>query len=618
MDILHLIKPGNLLCPIVLPAVVGLLVLLIPKRVKWLREFISLATTGYLFYVGINLFKMKTASVSYPFVNIGPLNLGLDLNLTRFTGFISMFILFFGFMIVLYSIGYFRKEGANPRYYGFILWTSAAAYGAVMSDNLLMLLIFWELATVFLYLMVNIGRNNEQFAAAKSFAILGLTDAAMTIAIVMIGITYNSLSISNLKILVNDGISATAFLLLFCGAIAKAGAMPFHSWLPAIAESVPSPVMAFIPAALDKLLGIYLLAVLVLKIFTLSNTMNLIMMIVGGVSVILSVMMALVQHDLKKLLSFHAISQVGYMILGIGTGSVIGIVGGLFHMLNNTIYKTLLFLNAGAIERQTGSTELDKLGGLAKFMPVTFFTTVVAAFSISGVPPLNGFFSKWMIYRGIIDAKSIVFLAIAMFGSALTLASFVKVLHSTFLGTPAEKMDSVKEVPFTMTFPMMVLAIICIVFGVFASYPIVNFILPAYDNSGLQIDSQAILGRTGFAPDTAALLLVIGLFVGLVLFYLGRVKKFRRTPVYIGGEKANTEEMRFAGTEFYGTIKGMKLIGGAYHDAEQGWYDPYNIVAQIGGLAIKGLKALHNGVLSTYLSWCLIGLAVLLMYILLG
>lgn len=618
MDILELIKPGNLLCPIVLPAVIGLLVLLIPKRIKYVREIITLVTTGYLFYVGINLFKMKTAAASYPFASVGPLNLGLDLNLTRFSGFVALFILFFGLAVVLYSIGYFRKEGANPRYYGFVLWTIASAVGVVLSDNLLTLLIFWELATVFLYLIVNLGKNSEQFAAAKSFAILGFTDAAMTIAIVMIGVTYKTLSISALHVYVNDWISTSAFIMLFSGAIAKAGAMPFHSWVPTMAESAPSPAMAFLPASLDKLLGIYFLAKLALNIFTLNSTLNTIMMAVGAVTIILSVMMALVQHDLKKLLSYHAISQVGYMILGIGTGSIIGIVGGLFHMLNHTLYKSLLFLDAGAIERQTGSTDLDKLGGLARYMPVTFFTTVVAAFSISGIPPLNGFFSKWLIYRGVVDIKGIIFLIAAMFGSALTLASFVKVLHSTFLGAPAEKMDSVKEAPFSMTFPMMVLAILCIAFGVFASYPITHFILPAFDNTGIQVNTETVLGRTGFAPDIAALLLVIGLFIGLVVFYLGRVKKFRRTPVYIGGEKANTEEMRFAGTEFYETVKGMKIIGGAYHDAEKGWYDPYNIVAQIGGLAIKGLKTLHNGVLSTYLSWCLIGLAVLLMFMLLS
>jgi NADH:ubiquinone oxidoreductase subunit 5 (subunit L)/multisubunit Na+/H+ antiporter MnhA subunit len=616
VDILEILSPNNLLCPIVLPAIVGLLVMLIPKPVKWLREVLSLATTGYLFYVGINLFGLKTKMALYPWAKLGPLDLGLDLVLNRFTGFVTMFVLFFGLATVLYSIGYFRKEGANPRYYGFILWTLSAAVGVVLSDNLLMLLIFWEVATVMLYLLVNLGKNNERTAAAKSFAILGFSDAVMTFGIIIVGVAFGTLSITKLSVIVNDFVSGAAFIMLFVGAIAKSGAIPLHSWLPTIAESAPTPVMAFLPASLDKLLGIFFLARIVLDMFRLNNAMNLILMVIGAITIIAAVMMALVQHDLKKLLSYHAVSQVGYMVLGIGTGTVVGILGGIFHMLNNAIYKNLLFLNAGSIERQTGTTELDKLGGLAKLMPITFITTVIASFSISGIPPLNGFFSKWMIYRGIIDVKSIIFIAAAMFGSALTLASFVKVLHSTFLGVPGKKYDKVKEVSIMMTLPMIVLALLCIVFGVFASYPLTNYIVPAYDNSSVSVNVSDVMGASGWAPDIAALLIIIGLFVGLIVFYLAKLKKVRRTPVYIGGEKPDMETMRYAGTDFYETVKKMGIFKVAYEDAEKGWYDPYNIVAQLGNFIVKGLRKLHNGVLSTYLSWCLIGLAVLLIFLL--
>jgi len=616
VDILEILNPNSLLCPIVLPAIVGLLVMLIPKPIKWLREFLSLATTGYLFYVGINLFGLKTKTALFPWAKIGPLELGLDLVLSQFTGFVTMFILLFGLATVLYSIGYFRKEGANPRYYGFVLWTISAAVGVVLSDNLLMLLIFWEVATVLLYLLVNLGKNDERSAAAKSFAILGFSDAVLTFGIIIVGVAFGTLSIAKLSVIVNDFVSGAAFLMLFVGAIAKSGAMPLHSWLPSIAESAPTPVMSFLPASLDKLLGIYFLARLVLHMFRMDNVMNLVMMIIGAVTIIFAVMMALVQHDLKKLLSYHAVSQVGYMVLGIGTGTVVGILGGIFHMLNNAIYKNLLFMNAGSIERQTGTTELDKLGGLAKLMPVTFITTVVAAFSISGIPPLNGFFSKWMIYRGIIDAKSIIFIAAAMFGSALTLASFIKVLHSTFLGVPGEKYKKIKEVPITMTLPMIVLALLCVLFGVFASYPVVNYIIPAFEGSSITVSADEILGRTGWAPDIAALLIIIGIVVGLIMFYLAKLKKVRRTPVYIGGEKPDMETMRYAGTDFYETVKNLGLFKVAYTDAEKGWYDPYNIVSEFGNFVIKGLRRLHNGILSTYLSWCLIGLAVLLIYLL--
>ena len=116
--------------------------------------------------------------------------------------------------------------------------------------------------------------------------------------------------------------------------------------------------------------------------------------------------MALVQHNYKKLLGYHAVSQVGYMIIGFGLGSVIGIAAGLFHMINNALYKSGLFLSAGAIEHRTGKEDIDDLGGLSKAMPVTFFAALIFAMSISGVPPFNGFASKWMIYQGIIDFGS--------------------------------------------------------------------------------------------------------------------------------------------------------------------------------------------------------------------
>ena len=154
-------------------------------------------------------------------------------------------------------------------------------------------------------------------------------------------------------------------------------------------------------------------------------------------------MMALVQHDLKRLLGYHAVSQVGYMVLGIGTGSPVGIAGGLFHMLNHAIYKSCLFFGGGAVEKSAGTTDLENLGGLARSMPVTFGTFLVASLAISGVPPLNGFASKWMIYQGIIESARggghlwVLWLVAAMFGSALTLASFMKVVHAVFLGQPS-------------------------------------------------------------------------------------------------------------------------------------------------------------------------------------
>ena len=150
-----------------------------------------------------------------------------------------------------------------------------------------------------------------------------------------------------------------------------------------------------------------------------------ILLITGAVTIIYAVMVALVQHDLKRLLGYHAVSQVGYMVLGIGTGNPIGIAGGLFHMVNHAIYKSCLFLSAGAVEKRAHTTDLSKLGGLSKYMPITFVSFLIASLAISGIPPLNGFFSKWMIYQGIIATATnknplwIIWLVCAMFGLSL-------------------------------------------------------------------------------------------------------------------------------------------------------------------------------------------------------
>ena len=177
--------------------------------------------------------------------------------------------------------------------------------------------------------------------------------------------------------------------------------------------------------------------------FILNEWLTLLLLSTGVISIITAVMMALVQHNYKRLLGFHAVSQVGYMILGFGLGSMIGVAAGLFHMINNALYKSGLFLSAGCVEYRPAKKILMILEVLSKAMPVTFFATLIFAMSISGVPPFNGFASKWMIYQGIIDFGSgsgianklwVVWLGLAVLGSALTLASFIKLIGGIFLG----------------------------------------------------------------------------------------------------------------------------------------------------------------------------------------
>ncbi len=609
----------QILIPIVVPAVAGGLCLLVPKRVKGVREAIALVGLAWALVAALGLFGQWPLRYVKDWVTLGDLTVQFDLVLNHFSAFVIVFVALFGFGIGLYSISWLSREHDGRRYYAFLLWTVAASAGAILSNSLLVLLIFWEALTAILYVYVNTGLKKMEAGqgAAKSFVMLGLSDAALFIAVAFIWIRFGTLSMDRLSIFVGDGATTTIYILMMVGAITKAGAMPFHTWIPAAAKGAPTPVMALLPASIDKLLGIYLLARISLDIFSIGPGLMMLLMIIGAVTIVGAVMMALIQHDLKVLLSYHAISQVGYMVLGIGTGVPVGIAGGIFHMLNHAIYKSCLFLCAGSIEKQTGTTEISKLGGLARAMPVTFVSCAIAAFAISGVPPFNGFVSKWMVYSGLVElggrgyTSYWIFLVAALFGSALTLASFVKVLYSGFLGQRPSALARVKESPWAMQVPMAALALLCVIFGVWAKFPIDRFINPIVRHAVTTSPSGQLDIPLGmWSPGVATSLLVFGIVLGLVVALAGRLARVRTGHVFIGGHKPPEELdlMHVSGTGFYNTIREIKGLNGLFANAEERVFDVYDVGGRIGNVFVQGLRFLHNGVLSTYLAWSVIGL----------
>lgn len=196
---------------------------------------------------------------------------------------------------------------------------------------------------------------------------------------------------------------------------------------------------------------------------------------------LVGVILALSQWDFKRLLAYHSISQIGYVILGIGLGTPLGILGGLFHLFNHSIFKSLLFLNSGAVDYSLGTRDLQQMGGLKEKMPVTANTNLVASMSISGIPPFSGFFSKLMIILGCIQAGRFGYAAFAVLGSILTLASFMKVQKYAFRGKLNERWKNIREVPYMMRLSMIVLSIICVVSGLLIAPRIIPFLQSAVD-----------------------------------------------------------------------------------------------------------------------------------------
>jgi len=603
---------------VLLPLVAGFILLFLPNRIKFLPKALTLIISVLTFGLAIRLFAIGRAYYSWSVCQIGGFNLDLLLSVKPLGAFILMFAMGFGLLITLYSLKSMAGAKRANEYYGAVLLTIGGSAGILLSDHLLFLLIFWEIVTASLYLLITTGGRDSNFAATKSFAMIGASDAAFLLGILMVWVLSNTFVISAIRLPTTSALSIVAFLLLMTAAITKAGAMPLHTWLPTSGEFAPASVMALLPAAIDKLLGIYLLVLIVRGMFILkSDALSVILAIVGAATIIIAVMIAMVQHNLKKLLSYHAISQVGYMVLGIATGTPVGIAGGVFHMLNHAIYKCCLFLCGGAVEQATGTAELDKLGGLGKKMSITFTACLIAALSISGIPPLNGFVSKWMVYQGVIQMGTTqaggaaklwpIWLTCAFFGSALTLASFVKLIHSLFLSRLPDGLKDVKEVSPLQTVPMIVLAVLCVFFGVFYYVPLKHFIYPAL---GIE-PGTAIFGT--WASGLATIFIVIGIIIGGLILAVGWLsRKVRTVPTWTCGEVQDNEQMIIPGTHFYKTVSSMGGLKQLYSAQEKGYFDPYNQSGRIG-LALTGfLRWLHCGILPVYLTWVTLGLLVIL------
>jgi len=544
-----------LLLPIFLPLIAAPLIPALSQRIPKFRELTGIFVSIAVFIASVSLFR-ETAAYTVPWAGFG---FDFTLRIYPFAAFILCAISGFAVLVSLYS-SVFMQSKPNADWYWFsFLITLGFANGVALSDNLVLLLFFWEGLLVTLYLFLALARENTECKATamKALIINGVADVLLMVGIGITGCLAKTMSMSSIAVapLQISGWGLAGFLFMALGAMAKAGAIPFHTWIPDAATDAQLPFMAYLPAALEKVLGIYLLSRVCLDLYSLNGSpaMKIILMTIGAVTILVAVMMALVQSEYKRLLSYHAISQVGYMILGIGTGVPAGIAGGVLHMINHAVYKSCLFLTGGSVEHRTGTTKLAELGGLAASMPVTAICFVIAAASISGIPPFNGYFSKELIYKGALDTGYTVFFIAAELGSLLTLASFLKLGHSVYFGKKPEATPEVKEAPWQMLLPMGVLAGICVIFGFGAKLPITLLIEPSLAGTLSAVPEHLY----GFHFDKLFLLVFAVIAAALLNHWFG---------VRSGGSPQKASEH----------IHHAPVLGTAYTLAEARVFDPYD------------------------------------------
>jgi multicomponent Na+:H+ antiporter subunit D len=468
---------------IILPLGAAFLIPIIGRIVKGFQKTVT--SLVFLFLVGMSI-KFIIGGISEPIsYKIGgwePVNgipIAIYLVLDGLSVFMLCIINLLAFLSGFYAISYIKKYTAENNFYALFSLMVAGMNGVVLTGDLFNLFVFLEIAVIASYALVAFGIEKEELEASFKYQVLG--GLASLLILFGIGLLYwntKTLNIADISVIIKTS-AYNKFLIfsqivLIAGFGLKAAIIPFHAWLPDAHSSAPSPISSMLSGVLIKAIGIYAIIRLFFNMFAISHEIAITITTLGILSMVLGSLLAIGQWDIKRMLAYSSISQIGYIIMGVGIGLMIltsggnktiaalSIFGGLFHLVNHAVFKGLLFLSAGAVEYRTGIRDLNKLGGLSGKMPVTSSSSLIASLSISGMPPFNGFFSKLVIIIAAIQAHYYWLAVIAIIISIITLAYFLKLQKNTFYGKASEKINNIKEVPFTMCFSMIVLAVLCL------------------------------------------------------------------------------------------------------------------------------------------------------------
>ncbi|RKX79154.1 MAG: NADH/ubiquinone/plastoquinone (complex I) [Spirochaetes bacterium] len=463
---------------VAIPLGIAFFTYLLARKSSILADILGNLATFSILVISILLIKTRGVYV------IGGWNppIGINWVLDGLSNLVLVVVALISFAATIFSTRYMEQYTARYKYYSLFLLMVGGMNGVILTGDLFNLFVFLEVASVASYALVAFGCNHEELEA--SFKYLVLSSIGSTLVLFGVAFVYGATGYLNMASI--GGIMATgnqntiltvAAVLFIVGFCIKAALVPFHPWLPDAHPSAPAPISAMLSGVLIKALGVYALFRILFNVIGLNQLYGTLLIVLGLLSMTVGVFLAVGQWDFKRLLAYHSISQMGYVILGVGLGGYIlatggsssvaalAILGGIFHLANHAVFKSLLFLSSGSIEYSTGTRQLKEMGGLISIMPVTRTTCSIASLSIAGVPPFNGFWSKLLIVIAAIQAGFHAVAGITILVSFITLISFLKVLRYAFLGELPEKLKNIKESPALMGVAQAILALFCIGMG---------------------------------------------------------------------------------------------------------------------------------------------------------
>ena len=484
-----------------------------------------------------------------------------------------------GAAVLLYSIGYMKSEKGTTRFYSLMLLFIAGMINLVYTADLFLLYFSWEFIGLCSFFLVGFWYRQAEaaYGARKVLTMTHLAGYGLFVSVVLLYHRTGTTLWTDPH--VGAAFSTGIFVLVLTAVLAKSVQFPLYTWIPD-AMAAPTPVSALLHAACYVKAGVYLIA----RLHTITPwpvSWGLMVSWLGAGTLLIGVFFALAQHDLKRLLAFHTVSQIGYMMLGLGLGTPLGIAAGLFHCLNHGLFKGCLFLCAGSIQRSTGTRDMDLMGGLGRKMPRTMMIWLVAAGGIAGIPLLNGFVSKWLLYNAALQAHQPLLALIPWIGSILTVFSFLKATSGVFLGSDGATTQKAHEVSWTMLAGGGALAAGCLLLGLapqLAMTYLINPLLPAMGLSPLLgVSWFGFAAGEGMWFATGGLALsIVALGFGALVYWLPMgasvtaVEAGGAPSVFTGGERLSPQGHLDA-SDFAYTIKESLAPFYRFCDVDRAW-----------------------------------------------
>lgn len=445
-------------------------VLLMPwasRAGKWAANTLAIAATGLLLVLTLRLIPGIGSGLKYEVMGA---RFALDSVSLLFLVAVNVV----AFACMIYATSYVGHLGGRGKFFALFLIMVSGLNMMLLTGDLFSLYVVLEVASIASYVLVAFSLEHDGIESAIKYLLLSVVATAMVlIGIMIVYVNTGSLDFEAVKMILaaQEGALPAIYLLaaaLFLGGFGlKAALMPFHAWLPDAHPSAPAPISAMLSGVVIKVGGVYAMARIFFYIFPDIGQVHTIFLLLGTLSMIAGAVLAYFQRDFKRMLAYSSISQIGYIMIGLGIGNLLGLVGALFHIFNHALFKSLLFLNSGAVQYRLGTRDIEEMGGLENRMPVTSITSVFGTLSIAGVPPFNGFWSKLFIIMGALAAGQTTVAVLAILVSIFTLGYFLIIQRKVFFGKLNAKWQDIREAPFAMSCAVILLAAACLLSGVF-------------------------------------------------------------------------------------------------------------------------------------------------------